>query len=715
MRITAIPDNRHNDYTGRVNFNAIKRAYHRSEGDSNAATLRRLFLLLLGGALLATPVQAETYTYPQLVRRMTDMEQLAQLPPPGEKTSLASSYDRKSRYDAATDKYIDWDANADGNGIIRQEGDESVLMDVQGPGCIWRTWSATASAGHVKIYLDGSATPAVDLPFTGYFDGKTAPFNRPSLVYIPSPAAHGFDNYTPIPFQKSCKIVAEKGWGAYYQFTYTQFPAGTVVPTFSMNLSPEDSAALDAADKILGQCGRNPMGGAATVTAEKNSITARAGQTTTVADLSGAGALTALKVKLDLPKDPEAQRVLLRQLTLSITWDGEASPSVWSPLGDFFGYVGGADVFQSLPVGLLADGTFYSYWYMPYGRTAHIEVGNDGPAPVAMTWEVDHAPLTQPIAQLARFHAKWHRDAFLTDRPDRAPDWTLLTTQGQGRYVGTHLHGWNPRGSWWGEGDDKFFVDGEKFPSSFGTGSEDYFGYAWSSSGHFSRPYHNQILNEGNQGHFDDNRWHIPDAVPFDVSFEADIEKYFPNGRSTLYAAEVFWYLKPGGTDPYAPVPVADRVGYWVRPDIYREPGAIEAEAWPVFSTAKSPDRVRPEDTYAYGKEWSGDAEMIWPAQTIGETLELTLPVQKAGQYRLIAHYGEAPDSGIFQAGLNGVAMGSPIDLYDPRIKTTDPVDLGLVTLPDGQPVFKVTVTGKNPASTGTQFGLDYLKLVPVP
>jgi hypothetical protein len=203
-----------------------------------------------------------------------------------------------------------------------------------------------------------------------------------------------------------------------------------------------------------------------------------------VADLSGAGAITALKVKLDLPKDPEAQRLLLRQLTLSITWDGEAPRRSGRRWAISSAMSAAADTFQSLPVGLLPDGTFYSYWYMPYGKKAHIEVGNDGSAPVAMTWEVTHAPLDQPIETLARFHAKWHRDAFLTTARPR-PDWTLLTTQGTGRYVGTHLHVWNPRGGWWGEGDDKFFVDGEKFPSSFGTGSEDYFGYAWSWPGTF--------------------------------------------------------------------------------------------------------------------------------------------------------------------------------------------------------------------------------------
>ena len=667
---------------------------------------------LMAGLPLTSP--AETYTYPQLVKRMTDLHELAKLPPKGETTSLASSYDRTSKYDAETDKYIGWAANGDGNGIIRMEGDEAVLMDVQGPGCIWRTWSATAAAGHVKIYLDGATTPTVDLPFKGYFDGQTAPFNRPNLVYIPSEAAHGFDNFTPMPFQKSCKIVAEKGWGSYYQFTYTLFPSGTVLPTFSMALSPTDSTALDEADKILGQCGQNPVPDPAGTKTEKPSVTVQAGKSTPVADLTGAGAITALKVKLDLPKDPEAQRILLRQLTISITFDDEKDPAVWSPLGDFFGYVGGADTFLSLPVGLTEDGTFYSYWYMPYGKKAHVEVGNDGTAPVAMTWEVTHAPLDQPIAGLARFHAKWHRDAFPIGRPDRQPDWTLLTTDGTGRYVGTHLHGWNPRGDWWGEGDDKFFIDGEKFPSTFGTGSEDYFGYAWSSAGHFSRPYHNQILNEDNAGHFDDNRWHISDSIPFQTSFDGYIEKYFPNERGTLYAAEVFWYLNAGGTDPYTSVPVADRIGYWVRPETYKVDGVIEGES--LVPNPKPPAPFNSQGMWAYGDHiWSNNHQLTFHATEAGQAISLEIPEQKPGKYELFARFTKTHDYGIIQANFDGTDLGQPIDLYSPTIAGVDPIDLGVVTLTDKKSIFKLTVISKNEAANGYKLGLDYIKLVPTP
>jgi Protein of unknown function (DUF2961) len=670
-------------------------------------------LLLLVSATIPADAQRPTYTYPQLVDRLTNLELLAKLPAPGEKTALASSYDRSSQYDAATDKYINWSANGDAGGYVRQEGDTVVLMDVKGPGVIWRMWAANRYADHVRIYLDGATTPTIDLPSSSYFDGSTPPFNRPNLVYSPLDP-RGLDNYIPISFNNGCKIVADKDWRHYFHFNYTLFPAGTTLPTFTMNLSPADNLALDRANRILGDSGHAPPSETSSK-AQKISVLAQPNAAETVADFKGTGAITAIKVKLDLPKDAEAQRILLRQLTLSITWDNESTPAVWSPLGDFFAYVGGADVFQSYPVGLLEDGTFYAYWYMPYGRHAHIAVGNDGPAPIRMLWEIDHAPLHGHIQDFARFHAKWHRNAFLPTRPDRsAIDWTLLTTTGTGRFIGTHLHGWNPRGAWWGEGDEKFFIDGEKFPSTFGTGSEDYFGYAYSSAGHFSRPYHNQILNEANAGHFDDNRWHISDSLPFQTSFEGDIEKYFLDERTTLYAAEVFWYLKPGGVDPYEPTSINDRAGYWIRPKMYQEPGVIEAETLG-FDPPLPPGLLQRVDMYHTGKEWSSDRQLIWSAAKPGDTLSLWLPLQKAGAYRLIVRFTDDATSGIFQLLINDQPIGQPIDLYSPVLKAADPIDLGIVTIPDGQPIMKITSTGKNSASTNLNFGFDYLKLIPIP
>ena len=158
-----------------------------------------LGLVLLGGSLRAAQ---QELTYVDLVKRLTDLEHLATVPAPGEQCAQWSSYDRRSRYDAATGKYIDWDANGDGNGIIRKEGDKLVLAQMAGPGCIWRIWSATPKDGHVRIYLDGASEPAVDLPFVGYFNRKNEPFTRSNIVHT---VANGWNNYTPIPYRNRAR------------------------------------------------------------------------------------------------------------------------------------------------------------------------------------------------------------------------------------------------------------------------------------------------------------------------------------------------------------------------------------------------------------------------------------------------------------------------------------------------------------------------------
>lgn len=655
-------------------------------------------------------------SYRDLIERIADLNRLALMPVPGDRTALASSFDRASRYDAASDRYLDWGANADGSGVVRQEGDAEVLAEIQGPGCLWRIWSATVGEGHVRIYLDGAAEPAVDLPFAGYFDRTNEPFNRPGLVY--QTTAQGYNNYTPIPFQTSCLIVAEKGWGKYYHFNYTTFAAGTRVPTFRRYLSAEDAAALDAVDRKLHRCGENPMPPPRGQRTAMHAGTAEAGCSEVLADLAGQGEITGLRLRLELPADVEAQRRLLRQLVVRMTWDEEAEPAVWSPLGDFFGCAAGAVPFRTLPLGLRDDGTFYCYWRMPYARRALICVDNEGVAPVAMQWEIDYAPLSRESESYLRFHAKWHRDV-LPVRPDRVPDWTLLQTSGRGRFVGTQLHVWNPRGGWWGEGDEKFFVDGETFPSTFGTGTEDYLGYAWSSGNTFVQALHSQPVNEDNRGHVSANRWHIPDDVPFATRFEATIEKYFPNANPCHWAAVAYWYLAPGGVDPFAPLSVAERVGPWHRPEIWRERHVIEAESLPVL---KEQWKFAGSSLDAIARNLgpgviSNDRLLIWWVDRPGYRLELGgITVARAGRYRFLARFVRDHEMGRFQFDLDGAKLGGPVDLFAPTKNQPplagDAIELGVLNLTAGEHVFGAESKEKNPASAGHLLGVDYFKLV---
>ena len=655
---------------------------------------------------------AEKLTYIDLTKRLTDLEHLATLPAPGENCAQFSSYDRRSKYDETSGKYIDWSANGDGTGIIRKEGNELVFAQMEGPGVIWRIWSALAKEGHVKIYLDGAEEPAVDLPFIGYFNCKNEPFTRPALVHQ---TARGLNCYVPIPYQKSCKITAEGDWGKYFHFTYTTYPKGTVLPMFKCNISAAESKALDRANRILTRCGLDPAGQRpGQVTIEQEPLIVAAGSTATVARLSGKRAVTALQVYIaNLPQSPE-DRDVLRELVLSIRWDGESRPSVWVPLGDFFGTAPGVNKYKSLPLGVRGHGLFYSFWYMPFKKSALIELTNDGEKERQVSFTISHAPVTKPIEKLGRFHAKWHRDVFLPEEPGRitkkCTDWTMLKTKGRGRYCGVMLHVWNPRGGWWGEGDEKFFVDGEKFPSTIGTGSEDYFGYAWCDPTLFTNCYHNQTISMGNRGHISVNRWHITDNVPFQKSFEAAIEKYYPNNKPTLYAATSYWYQAPGQSDPYQPVPVEQRTGYWTPIKVFKVKGALEGEQSKIL--AKTAGNAGRQNMFGYGPDWSGDAHLWWTNAKPGDTLDLAVPVQKTGTFWLGMQLTKAIDYGIVQLYLNGKKLGEPIDLYNNGVIPTGVLDMGIHKLDKGEHKLRVEIVGANKkALKKYMFGLDYLLL----
>jgi len=120
-----------------------------------------LLAVALCFALLGIFRRTLSLSYGDLVAKLTDLETLAVLPTPGEGCAQWSSYDRASRYDARTGKYVNWDANGDYSGYIRKEGERYVLAEMKGPGCIYRIWSADPRQGHVKIFLDGDRKSVV--------------------------------------------------------------------------------------------------------------------------------------------------------------------------------------------------------------------------------------------------------------------------------------------------------------------------------------------------------------------------------------------------------------------------------------------------------------------------------------------------------------------------------------------------------------------------
>jgi len=342
---------------------------------------------------------------------------------------------------------------------------------------------------------------------------------------------------------------------------------------------------------------------------------------------------------------------------------------------------------------------------MPFARSAVLQLVNQDDVEREVRFEIVHAPLRGPFDALGHFHCKWHRDLSPLSE-DRQPDWTILHTQGRGRFCGVMLHVWNPRGGWWGEGDEKFFVDAEKFPSTFGTGSEDYFGYAWCNPTLFQRPFHCQTMSQDNAGHQSVFRWHVADNVPFGKSFQAYIEKYYGNERGTLYACVACWYLSPEGVDPLGPVPVEQRHGYYVVPPLV-------AGGFRVLGSPKGNVQTQKLGGFRHGK-WKNDDHLWWTGARPGHKLDLALPIKTTGKHELSVVLTKAPDYAIVQFYLDGKKVAEPIDLYNPQVVPTEPITLGTHELTAGEHRLTVEIVGANQQAVKSyMFGIDSLIIKP--
>lgn len=521
------------------------------------------------------------YSYQDLLQKMTDMSKLAIPPVVGEEGGNFSSYDRRSSYDAFTDTYSEWGANCDDKGCIRMEGDRLVAFEMEGPGVIWRIWSANPQEGNIRIYTENENSEKMVMPFRKWFEryamgeGRVEwPANFPNLMPTLS---RGRNRFIPIPFNRYCKITLDPDWGAYYHITYTKFPQGTVLPEYSLSLEKEAQIPLALLDRQFQM--REKM-----AVREKmlygeifrKEVKCASGEEQLVYESKDASALQYFKLQKSEIKWDE-----LESLELEIWWDQEEEKSVSCSMAAFFGMTKGAENYGSWPV-VVTEQKCVAYWYMPF-KACRIAVKNKGKKSCEYNLEMQFEKLSEEQAeQMMRFHAKEHGEEFaylnrerFQKSGDRWPDWPMLLCRGTGRFCGVHFtvdncfqkpeqqaeewwYGIAEKKTidwWWGEGDEKFFVDGEKFPSTFGTGSEDYVGYAWAAEPPhvlFDSAYavQNEVPIDGN-GMTSLNRFHICENIPFQNQFEAFLEKYNDNGWNKDAICEFrvtpFWYLLHDG------------------------------------------------------------------------------------------------------------------------------------------------------------------------
>lgn len=277
-----------------------------------------------------------------------------------------------------------------------------------------------------------------------------------------------------------------------------------------------------------------------------------------------------------------------RKILIKITWDDQETPSVLAPLGDFF-CIGHSlpGNFSSLPfnVSLKPEeaGKFGApcavscYFPMPFNKKAKIEIINENDIPFILYFHIDYELYDEPFPEnTAYFHACWRREKpcagwgnnIQVNTPEinrirhlsDESNYVILNVKGEGHYVGCNLSVYHFQGTWWGEGDDMFVIDGEDFPSIVGTGTEDYFNHAWGMQRN-AFPFYGTIVHEGDtNGYQVSYRFHITDPIRFRKSLKVSIEHGHANHLSDDWSSTAYWYqMLPTQTHIFVP-PVEDRI-----------------------------------------------------------------------------------------------------------------------------------------------------------
>ena len=363
------------------------------------------------------------------------------------------------------------------------------------------------------------------------------------------------------------------------------------MPYSVANLDPLSSVLVPPVGQTLCINAENPNGkpGTAEVTSSPLGEGRKAcpcirditvGEQVTLAEINQSGIVH--HIWMTVPESTSARgRNVLRNLILKVYWDGESSPSVCVPLGDFFCCGNGRSTqVSSLPIVVNPHNGLNSYFQMPFESMRIVIENLHNETIPELFYQIDAELLSKEsdtVSKLMRFHAQWRR----TRVTRTAQDYAILDgVSGTGKYVGTYLALTALESRWWGEGEVKIFIDNDRaYPSYCSTGTEDYFGGAWSFSQDLAQspaveqtfstlfqgyPFYSRNTSPARSPYWDDSspvvrglyRWHLLDSINFASTIKVTLQQIGSdeNGlfeRNDDLASVAYWYQQ----EPHIPFP----------------------------------------------------------------------------------------------------------------------------------------------------------------
>jgi hypothetical protein len=440
------------------------------------------------------------------------------------------------------------------------------------------------------------------------------------------------------------------------------------------------------------------------------------GQTQVLLDAKGPGVITHIWMTFLGPEGQDWAKggsASHQEMLLRIFWDGNPRPAVEAPVGDFFANCfGERREVTSLPV-IVEDADSYNcFWPMPFRKSARIEIVNQSEKRISLLYyNIDWIEKKKLPKDTPYFYAQYRQEYPV----QQGKDYVVLETTGKGHYVGTVLAVRTRSPAWFGEGDEKIYIDREAKASIWGTGTEDYFLSAWglktTSTPYFGVPYFDQWGIVG--GHTSAYRWHLNDPIVFNRGIKVTFEHFGwispdenPNYKSTSwnereddYASVAFWYQIGQPTFAARAPDARERK----LPSLEKIIAFARDFAQAQFH-GDGPAQPQSLDLYP------GPQLLYQPGGTNNAWVEIPFTVTNPAPLRLLVNATKSYDFGQYQAYLNGVKVGGTVDLYAAKIASEEVHLLDFWPEP-GQYRLRLECVGKNHQSAGYYCGLESVRL----